>query len=260
MNRLVLQILVIAVSLPAFADSKTINYTVGGKKHAGYLSYNSNIKGKRPGVIVAPEWWGISAHEKGVADKLAALGYTALVLDLYGAGNSSFDPEKANEMMAAAEEDTKHLNSIFDKGVELLTKEPTVKPGQIAAIGYGFGGGVVLDQARWSKNLKLAVSYYGGLVNKDGRVPKKPIKAEILVFVGEFDQYVNAEQVAEFKEEMAGLKAKASVIVLKDAFPSFANKLAGEAGMKHQMPFKYDAAADKKSWDETVKALKRLLK
>jgi dienelactone hydrolase len=244
--------------MSAVAESKTVTYTFGKQKYIGYLAYDSKIKGKRPAVIVAPEWWGISAHEKAVADKLASLGYTALVLDFYGDGKSSFDPEVAEKFLQQADQDPELMNKIFDKGVGVLFKEPSVDKSKMAAIGYGFGGGVMLDQARWSKNLKLVVNYYGGLVNKDNRVPKKPIKADILVLIGENDQYLDKQQIADFKEEMGFLKAKAQVVILKNAFPAFANKLAGEAGMKHQMPFKYDADADKKAWDEVTKNLKRV--
>lgn len=245
------------VSAAASAASKNVTYNVGGKTFTGYLSEPAADKGKHPAVIIAPEWWGVSAHEKAVADKLASMGYIAFVLDLYGAAKYEPDPVKANELMQAAQKDAAFLDKNFDKGLETVRKLPRVDTAKIAAIGYGFGGGLVLDQARLSKDLKLAVNYYGGLINK-GRVPIKPIKSEILVLAGEHDQYVDPKQIAEFKDEMKSLKAKADVVILKDAYQSFANREADKSGTKYQMPFQYSAEADKTAWAEVTKSLKRV--
>lgn len=257
MRLLCILLLSLAGEARATLVKKDFPYRVGQTEAVGYLSFDDKSATKRPGVLVVPEWWGITQHEKDVAEKLAQLGYVALVIDLYGKGQSVDQPAKASALMEAAQKNDAELNARFTRPLELLRQQKQVDPKRIAAIGYGFGGGLVLDQARFGRDLRGVVNYYGGLANKD-RVPPKPMRAEVLVLVGDGDAYVDKEQVDDFRSEMRGLKAKAKVVVYP-AYHGFANKVADPIGIKYEQPFAYDDDIAKKAWAETVAFLKRVL-
>lgn len=248
-------LMLLAADARAALVKKSFPYKVGNLEAVGYLVFDDKSAARRPGVLIAPEWWGISQHEKDAADKLAELGYVALVIDLYGKGQTADAPEKAKALMEAAQK--AGLDARFTRPLELLRQQRQVDPKRIAAVGYGLGGGLVLDQARLGRDLRGVVSYYGGLVNKD-RVPPKSIAAEVLVLVGDGDVYVDKEQIDDFESEMRGLKARAKVVRYK-AYHGFANKAADPIGIKYELPFAYDEEIANKAWSETVAFLKRVL-
>ena len=141
---------------------------------------------------------------------------------------------------------------------DLLNGQPTVKKGDIAAIGYCFGGGVVLNMARLGMPLKSVVSFHGMLMS-DIKAEPGSIKPEILVFTGGADKFVPAKEVAAFEREMKADKADFRVVVYPGAEHSFTNPGATALGKKFDLPLKYDPAADKDSWAQTRVFLKQTL-
>ncbi len=237
----------IVLAAPVLVVAKTIKYSIGSQTFAGYMAFDSKIPGKRPGIVIVPEWWGITKHETDAANQLARRGFTVFVIDIYGDGQKADNPQKANELMQEAQKDNYELFRRFNEGFKVLATHPTVDSKKIGAIGFGFGGGMVLDQARLGTNLTAVAVFYAGLVN-DGRVRIKHVQPEILVLTGEYDQYVLPAHIRQFESEMKKAKAKFQVMVLKKAYPSFANPLAGQIGAKYQMPFSYSKKATQQSW------------
>ncbi|WDY59204.1 dienelactone hydrolase family protein [Pseudomonas sp. PSKL.D1] len=228
-----------------------------GKRYVGYYAYDDAIEGKRPGIVVVHEWWGLNDYAKRRARDLAALGYNALAIDMYGDGKKTEHPAEAQAFMAEAMKDPKEAIERFDAGLELLKKQPNINKHQIAAVGYCFGGKVVLDAARRGEKLDGVVSFHGALATQ---TPAKPgvIRAKILVEHGEADSMVTPEQVTAFKAEMDAVKADYKFVGIPGAKHGFTNPDADRLSHgEHGGPdIGYSKAADESSWADMQAFLK----
>lgn len=139
-----------------------VKYNVQDVQMKGYLAYDENIKGKRPGVLMVHEWWGLNDYARKRARMLAELGYTALALDMYGGGKTATHPDDAGKFSSELMDKFDVGKERFIAGMNLLKSKPTVDPTRIAAIGYCFGGGVVLNMARQGVDLKGLQAFTGG--------------------------------------------------------------------------------------------------
>lgn len=255
---LVLGIVSIATAEPKIVG-KTVEYSAQGVVMKGYLAYNESIKGKRPGVMVVHEWWGINDYERKRARMLAELGYTALAVDMYGEGKVASHPDDAGRFASELMKNFDVAKTRFMAAMDFLKQQETIDPTRIAAIGYCFGGGVVLNMAREGVDLKGVASFHGGLT------PVKPaqpgsVKTKILVLNGGADKFTTPEQIKAFKEEMKAAGADFKFISYPGAMHSFTNPEADVWGKKFNLPVAYNANADKKSWDELKKFLKMVFK
>ena len=229
-------------------------YTDGGVVMKGYLAYDENIKGKRPGVLVVHEWWGHNEYARRRASMLAELGYTALAVDMYGDGKQAMHPDDAGKFSSELMKNFDVARSRFTAAMNFLKQQPSVDPGRIAAIGYCFGGGVVLNMARQGMDIKGVASFHGGLT------AVKPaqhgdVKAKILVLHGADDKFVTPEQIEAFKKEMKTAGADLKFISYPGAIHSFTNPDADTYAKKFNLPLGYNADADRESWDELKKFL-----
>ncbi len=231
---------------------KTVEYRAPGIGMKSYLAYDENIKGARPGVLVVPEWWGVNSYARRRARMLAELGYTAFVADMYGDGRVVTTPDDASKLSSEAMKNFDVAKARFMAAMEFLKKEPTVDPTRIAAIGYCFGGGVVLNMARQDIDLKGVVSFHGGLTAVRSAQPGS-VKAKILVLNGDADQLVPPDQVEAFKQEMKVAGADFQFISYAGAMHAFTNPEADVLGKKFNLPIGYNAKADKESWNEMKK-------
>jgi dienelactone hydrolase len=227
---------------------ETVEYSVQGVVMKGYLAYDEHIQGKRPGVLVVHEWWGVNDYVRRRARMLAELGYAALALDMYG-GKVATNPADAQKFAGEIRDNFDLAKARFMGGLDFLKSQPVVDPTRIAAIGYCFGGGIVLNMAREGVDLKGVVSFHGGLA------PVKPaqkgaVKARILVLHGEADTTSTPEQVAAFKKEMDAAGADYRFISYPGAKHAFTNPDADAAAREYNLPIGYNADADKQSWEE----------
>ncbi|MDF9619695.1 dienelactone hydrolase family protein [Pseudomonas entomophila] len=242
----------------AAVQTREIRYQdADGTALIGYYAYDDALDGKRPGVLVVHEWWGLNDYAKRRARELAALGYNALAIDMYGEGKQTEHPAEAQAFMAAALKDPEAAARRFDAGLKLLKLQPNTRQHQLAAIGYCFGGKVVLDAARRGVKLDAVVSFHGALVTQ---TPAKPgvIRAKILVEHGEADSMVTPEQVAAFKAEMEAAGADYKFVGIPGAKHGFSNPDADRLGHgEHGGPdIGYDKAADESSWKDMQAFLK----
>lgn len=241
------------VPAPAAAAVKTleVDYKQGDTPLHGFLAWNDAAQGKRPGVLVVHEWWGLNDNTRNKAKHLAESNYVAFAVDLYGNGKVAdpTHPKDAQSFMAEAAKDPAVLRARFNAALDVLKKDPHVDPQKIAAIGYCFGGGVVLNMARAGADLDAVVSFHGAL-NPTTPAPKGTMKARILVLTGGDDPMAPAAVVDSFKKEMDAAGAHYEVISYPGAKHAFTNPDAGKAGID---ALAYDADADKKSWAEMLK-------
>ncbi len=234
-----------------------VEYTSGNMVLKGYLAYDRSVTGKRPGILVVHEWWGHNAYARKRATMLARLGYTALAVDMYGEGKQAEHPDEAGKFAKEISGDMDMKISRFMAALSYLKKQESVDPSRIAAIGYCFGGSVVLDMARTGIDLKGVVSFHGGLTTNNKAKPGE-VNAKILVCHGEKDSFITAEQIAAFKQEMSEAKADLQFISYKDAKHSFTNPEADSYAQKFNIPLAYNSEADKKSWTDMRKFLKNV--
>lgn len=241
--------------------SETIKYDIAGQLFEGTLSYDDSIKGKRPGVLVVHEWWGHNAYAKKRAEMLAKLGYTAFALDMYGAGKVADHPEDAKKFMEATLADMKVAEARFNVALKLLKDQPTVETSKIAAIGYCFGGSMVLHMAKVNPDLAGVISYHGALgISANTKPVATPVKTKIMVFNGADDPFVKKEQIDAFKQDMKTVGADYEFIDYPGVKHSFTNPEADAFGKKFNMPLVYDEKADKDSWEKTQAFFKKIFK
>lgn len=239
-------------SVDAKVIGKNIEYSAQGIVLKGYVAYDDKIQGKRPGILVVHEWWGLNNYTRKRARMLARLGYTALAVDMYGEGKQAMHPDDAKEFSSAVMKNFDTAKARFLAGIDLLKKQPTVDADRIAAIGYCFGGGVVLNMARQGVDLKGVVSFHGSLAAVKPAEPGM-VKAKIRVYTGADDKFVPAESVVAFKKEMTDAKVDFKVVSYPGAVHAFTNPEATQLGEKFNLPLAYNAKADKESWEEMIK-------
>jgi dienelactone hydrolase len=236
-----------------------INYVSDSTNLKGFLVYDNSIQGKRPGILIVHEWWGLNDYAKRRARMLAELGYTALALDMYGDGKQANHPEDAQKFAIAVFSNIKSGEDRFLAAYNLLKNQQNVDPNNIAAIGYCFGGGIVLHMARIGTDLKAVVSFHGGLQPvlpaEEGKV-----KAFVLVCNGADDPFTTTEQINAFKSEMDSAKVQYKFINYEGSKHSFTNPAADSVGNKFNMPLAYNEKADKESWQEMKNAFEKVFK
>ena len=248
----------VAVAQAAVQTREIPYQDADGQRLVGYYAYDDAVEGKRPGIIVVHEWWGLNDYAKRRARDLAALGYNALAIDMYGDGKHTEHPKDAQAFMVAATKDPKAAARRFDAGLELLKIQPNTNKHQLAAVGYCFGGKVVLDAARRGEKLDAVVSFHGPLATQ---TPAKPgvIRAKILVEHGEADSMIPPAQVAAFKQEMQSAGADMTFVSIAGAKHGFTNPDADRLSHgDHGGPdIGYNKEADDRSWADMQAFLKK---
>jgi dienelactone hydrolase len=234
----------------------SVSYTIDGKTFKGYVTYDSAKKDERPGVLVVHEWWGLTDYPRSRAKQLAELGYIAMAVDMYGDGKIADDPKTAQELATPFYKDPQLAKTRLDAAMNKLKTYQQTDSANIAAIGYCYGGFVVLNAAKLGADLKGVVSFHGNLSGVP--VNKELLKAKILVCHGAADQFVKPEEVDAFKHSMDSAKADYTFKAYPNATHAFTNTAATEKGKKFNMPIEYNAAADSASWNDMKDFFKRI--
>ena len=241
---------ILALMLVASADAKivtrTIEYNHGAVMLEGYLAYDDALKGPLPGVMIVHQWKGLGEYEKMRAEMLAEMGYVAFAVDMYGKGIRPQTSEEAGKQASIYRGDRDLMRARVTAGLSELQRQPNVDKKRIAAIGYCFGGGVVLELARSGADIAGVVSFHGNLDTPDPNDAKN-IKAKVLVCHGADDPYTSKDQVINFWNEMAAADVDWQLIAYGGAVHSFTDKFAGtdkSAGAA------YNERADRRSWQD----------
>ncbi|GAV20394.1 hypothetical protein MMIC_P1359 [Mariprofundus micogutta] len=261
MYKALFTLLLCLINLNAYAgvQGKEIIYQVGDTEFTGFLAFDDAVKGKRPGILVLHEWWGHNAYARKRAEMLAALGYTAFALDMYGTGKLAAHPEDAKAFMMAVTGDKVEMVKRFQAGLKILTDQANVDRNKIAAIGYCMGGGMALNMARSGIDLDVIVVFHGSL-GTETPVTAGQVKAEIMVFTGAADPFVPTEQVQAFEQEMKS----AGVVYTLKSYPgvkhSFTNPDADGFAARFKMPLAYNRAADEDSWQQMLQLFQKVFR
>jgi dienelactone hydrolase len=235
-----------------------VTYRAGDTTLIGYLAWDASKPGPLPGVIVVHEWWGHNDYVRRRARMLAEEGYVALALDMYGDGKNTQHPEDAQKFVMEAVSNAAVAKARFLSAYDLLKQHDATDPAKIAAIGYCFGGAVVLQMARLGADLDGVASFHGTLSPQGPPAQPGVFKAKALVLHGADDALVPAAQVAAFKKEMDAAGVDYTFIAYPGAQHAFTNPAATERGKALDMPLAYDEAADNQSWAALQKFLDAL--
>jgi dienelactone hydrolase len=222
-----------------------IEYTHEGKTFKGYLVYDDVTLGVRPGILVVHEWWGLNDYIRGRADQLARKGYVVLAADMYGDGAVTTDPKEAAKRAGPLREDRSLMRERAKAALEVLKKHDLAEPGKIAAIGYCFGGTVVLELARSGADVSGVASFHG-ILDTPNPEDAGNIKSRVLVLHGSDDPSVPFEQLAAFMEEMRRGGVDWQVDIYGGAVHAFTNPAAGRDKTKGVA---YNEKADRRSWE-----------
>ena len=235
-----------------------ISYIAGDSTMNSFIAFDERTDKKRPGILILPEWWGLNDYIKGRARQLAALGYIALAVDLYGYGKTADNPDSAMKLASPFYKDPHIAKTRFDAAMDKLKTYAQTDAHNIAAIGYCFGGGQVLNMARLGEDLKGVVSFHGSLIGVPAN--KDLLKAKILVCHGEADELVKPEEVKAFRKQMDSIGAGYTLKTYPGAGHAFTNPGATAIGQKFKLPVAYNAAADTASWKEMIVFFDKIFK
>lgn len=231
------------------SDSVTMN---------GFVAYNAASNDKRPVVLIVHEWWGLNDYVRSRAKQLASLGYLAMAVDMYGDGKIAEDPEMAGKMAGPFYKDPQKMKRRFNAALVKAKSYTIADTTKTAAIGYCFGGAVVLNVARLGADLNGVVSFHGSLI---GVTPdKNKLKANVLVCHGEDDKFVKPEEVNQFKKQMDSINAPYIFRSYPNATHAFTNPQATETGKKFSMPIEYNPSADTASFQDMKAFLGEIFK
>jgi len=237
-------------------ESKTVTYNAGDTTLRGHLETPGDPNGA--GILVFPEWWGLNDYIRGRAKMLAELGYTALAADMYGDGKVAANAEEANALMSGVSGDIASGEARIKAALELLQNQPGVDADKIGAIGYCFGGAMVLHAARIGLPIAGVVSFHGALGSFHKPAPGS-VQTKILVCHGADDALVPDEDVANFKAEMDAAKADYEFKSYAGALHGYSNPEATAKGKEYGLPLAYSAEVDKQTWADMRSFFERTL-
>jgi dienelactone hydrolase len=241
---LALSLVLVAASAQAKVVTREVPYKDGEADLIGFLAFD-DAKAKAPGVVIVPQWMGLTEYEKGRARQLAELGYVAFCADIYGKGLQAKDAAEAGALAGKFKGDRALFRSRLNAGLRALrSSTPTVDPKRCAAIGYCFGGTGVLELARSGADVLGVVSFHGGL-DSPSPADGKNIKAKVLVLHGADDPFTPKPDIAAMEKELKDAGVDYQLVFYSGAVHAFTQPMAGNDPSKGAA---YNEKADKRSW------------
>lgn len=236
----------LVLSAPAQGIIKTENvvYQHQGTTLQGTIAWDDGSQTKRPGILIIHDWDGLGEYEKSRAQQVAALGYVAFALDMYGQGIRPANPKASAKESSKYKNDRALMRARAQAGLEQLRRHPLVANQELAVMGYCFGGTTSLELARSGAAIKGAISFHGHLDTPDPQDAKN-IKGKILVLHGADDPYVPQKQIVAFEQEMRAAEVDWQLVQYGHAVHSFTNTAAGQDNSKGSA---YNQLADQRSW------------
>ena len=225
-------------------QTKAIPYQHGDVPLEGFLAWDDSRAGKRPGVLVVHEWWGLNEYARDRARQLAELGYVAFAVDMYGNGQVTTHPDQAGKWMKQVQANVKQWQARARNGLAVLRGQEMVDPNNIAAIGYCFGGATVIQLAYSGAEVKGVVSFHGALPLPTEKQAQRA-KAKLLIAHGNADPFLNEEHIRKFRQALDAANLDWHMVMYAGARHSFTNPGADAHGID---ALKYDRQADERSW------------
>ncbi|WP_162127889.1 dienelactone hydrolase family protein [Flavobacterium phycosphaerae] len=253
-TKILLLVVVLQSAVTAFSQGKEVTYRDGEQALSGISVSPKKSLESKPGILILPAWMGIDDHAKDTAARLAAMGYTTFVADIYGAGKRPKNYSEAGEKAGYFKKNIKEYHIRIKLALDQLVKQGA-NPDNIVVLGYCFGGTGAIEAARTNMKVKGVVSFHGGL-GRDVTRDIDKIASKVLVLHGADDPYESAQEIAAFQEEMRRAEADWQMVYYAKAVHSFTDKNAGNDNSKGAA---YNELADKRSWEALLAFLKETL-
>jgi dienelactone hydrolase len=229
---------------------KDIEYTVDGSTMVGRLAFPDD-RDIRPAVLIAHEGPGLDDYQKGRAERFAELGYVAFALDYQGGGKPVVDRDEMISRLGALWEEPERLRRLARAGLDVLLADPATDVSKVAAVGYCFGGALVLELARAGADLKAIIGFHPRLATKRPQDAGN-ITGKVLVCVGTEDPLIPVEERRAFEDEMRTAGVDWRMNLYGGAQHSFTHPWADTLDLPG---LKYDRLADERSWRAMVDLL-----
>lgn len=224
--------------------TESISYNVAGTQYIGYLALEPAGSGRRPGVLICHEGFGLSPDIKDRAQRLAEIGYIAFAVDYIGGGQVLADLPAVMAKLGQLGSDVDHLRALGRAGLDVLLARPEVDPARVAATGYCFGGTFALELARSGAPLACVCGFHCGLETSRPDDARN-IRGKVLVCIGSEDPLVTPQQRQAFEAEMRAAKVDWRLHLHGNAVHGFTNQGAGALGVS---AVQYHAPTDERSW------------
>jgi dienelactone hydrolase len=226
-------------------ETHDIDYRAEAVNLRGYLAFDETAAGPRPGVLVFHEGVGLGEFAMARARMLAELGYVALAADMFGDRRRARNLQEVVKLVGDLRNEPEKLRARGSAALTTIAALPQVDANRMGAIGFCFGGSVVLELARDGADLRAAVSFHGVLATRMPAASGK-VKASVLVCTGADDPLAPPEQVKAFEDEMRGAGVRDwQVISYGNTLHGFTNPAADGSMMRSAL---YSAQADRRSW------------
>lgn len=225
-------------------QTAVVPYNHGSLHLEGYLAWDDAVSGKRPGVLVVHEWWGLNDYARKRVEQLAAIGYVAFALDMYGKGKVTNHPDQAGKWMREIQSNVKDWQARVKNGLAILRSQEIVDKNRVAVIGYCFGGATAMQLAYSGVDVQGVVSFHGSLPLPTGEQAAYA-KTRILIAHGNADPFISEEHIKEFRTKLDQAQVDWQMIIYAGARHSFTNPGADAYGIQ---ALRYDRNADERSW------------
>ncbi len=237
----------------AAVKEEPVTYKDGDTTLKGFIVYDDASTTKRPGLVMVHEWWGITNHMHNQAKLFVQQGYTVIIADMYGDAKTADNPKDAGALSGGVMKNEPVMVSRFKAAQAVLAKQATVNPQKIGAVGYCFGGAVVLNMARTGDDLVAVTGFHASLgLNTPAPAPGS-VKAKILILNGADDPFVKREQYDTLKKDLDAAKTDYKIIEYPGAVHAFTNPEATELGKKFNLPLRCDAKVNEQAEGEAAK-------
>ncbi|MEH6670827.1 dienelactone hydrolase family protein [Halopseudomonas sp.] len=218
--------------------SAPVGYEIAGQAYEGTLVYDDAVKDKRPGLLMVPNWMGVTENATKKASQVAGSDYVVFVADLYGKDIRPQNADEASKAASTVRGDRAMMRERVNAALEVFIAQADSVPldtDNLAAIGFCFGGGAVLELARSGTDVKGVVSFHGNLDTPDPQ-DAKAIRTPVLVLHGADDPFVPEEQVLAFQQEMRNAGVDWQLNSYGGAVHSFTDPAANMPGKAEYNP------------------------
>lgn len=255
MKAILLLVAVMASAALSAQHLDSVDYKIEGKVHRAFYAKPAVVGARTATVLIVHEWWGLNEYPKQRALQLASEGYIAVCIDMYGVGKMAPDPQTAKALSEPFYKNPEMAYNRFMAGYDAAVKISGVNPEKMVAIGYCFGGAMVLNAAKHGAPVDAVVSFHGGLAGIP--VDGEKLTASVLVCHGAADQFVPQTDIDALQRQMNENGEDYTFISYPNATHAFTNPNATETGKQFGLPIEYNEAADLTSWGDFHKFMKQ---
>jgi dienelactone hydrolase len=230
--------------MPSNVQTKTLNYKIGEQEFIGHLAWDEAVSGKRPGVLVVHEWWGLNDFAKGRANELARLGYVAFACDMFGGGKVGKSPDEAGQLIKPLVENMAEWSKRANGSLAVLKQQAACDTSRLAAIGYCFGGSTSLVLACSGADLGAVCTFHASLQPPAAKQAES-IKPSVVICHGSVDSFTSEETIVKFRKALDDAHVDYEFDIYGGAKHGFAVPEADKRGMP---ALGYNQKAAERSW------------